>query len=289
MNQRQESERSKSYTWEHQVETPSEALKNWVCAYRGYRENTEQPICRLEVPKDRVILILGFGDRLHIHSVGSQSPASQYAAFVAGLGANPLITEHSGVQRCLEIELFPWAIHRLFDSAPAEFTQGCIHLEDLWGAQAHQLLEHLSEVPTWQGRFALVNRVLLEKVAASHAIPRPEIQWAWHHLESHGGCVPIGQLARTIGWSDRYFAARFREQVGITPKAAARRIRFNHALQLLKGDNPMGLSDIAATCGYSDQSHFAREFRLFTGCSAKVYQQAHFAGLPGIPGHIVEE
>ena len=267
---------------------PSAILQDWVCAYSGYQENSRQPVRRLEVPKDRVILILGFGESLNIQAVGSQLLAERYTAFVAGLNENPLITEYSGVQRCIEVELLPWAINRLFNRVPTDFIQGCVHLEDLWGGKAQLLLEQLSEVPTWQGRFDLVNRVLAERVSASNALPRPEIQWAWHQLQKHGGWVPIRQLAQTVGWSDRYFATRFREQIGMTPKAAARRMRFNHALQLLRSVNPMSLSDIAATCGYSDQSHFSREFRLFAGCSVKVYQNAHFAYLPGIPGHIVE-
>ena len=288
MNHPQKVRQPKSNTWEYQVGQPSHVLKDWVCAYSGYQESARQPVRRLEVPKDRAILILGFGDRLSIHAVGSQLPAGQHTAFVAGLGDNPLITEYSGVQRCIEIELLPWAIKRLFNRVPGEFTQGCVSLEDLWGAKALLLLEQLSEVPTWPARFDLVNRVLVEKVLASSARPRPEIQWAWHQLQHHGGCIPIQQLAQTIGWSDRYFAARFKEQIGITPKVTARRMRFNHARHLLKSVNPMSLSDIAATCGYSDQSHFSREFRLFAGCSAKVYQHARFVDLPGIPGDIID-
>ena len=141
---------------------------------------------------------------------------------------------------------------------------------------------------SWQERFSLVDQVLLEKFATSSQIIRPEIRWAWNQLERHGGRIQIRQLAEMIGWSDRYFATRFREQIGVTPKAAARRIRFNHAHQLLKASDHYALSEIALTCGYSDQSHFTREFRLFSGCSPRVFQKAHFADLLGTPGDIVD-
>ncbi|MEO1300184.1 MAG: helix-turn-helix domain-containing protein [Cyanobacteria bacterium J06636_16] len=274
--------------WEYWTGQPDGALKGWVCSYIGYCENPGRPVSRLEVPKNRVILILGFGDRLSIRSVNARTSADQYAAFIADFGANPLITEYEGVQRCIEIELFPWAINTLFGCPPIELTKGCVHLEALWGAATSLLLERLSEMPTWQSRFDLVNQILIAKIAASTSTVPPEIQWAWHQLENQGGCVPIRQLAQTIGWSDRYFAAGFREHVGITPKVAARRIRFNRAVQRLEADNSCSLSDLAASCGYSDQSHFAREFRLFAGCSAKVYQQAQFRDILGISSNIVE-
>lgn len=274
-------------TWEYVAGTPSDIFKDWACSYSGYREDVGRPVRRLEVPRDRVILILGFGDQLQISSVGSKSEPGKYQAFVVGLGEDSLITEHDGAQRCVEIELLPWAADRLFRGASTEFTQGIVDLEDTWGNDALLLIEQLSEMSSWQERFSLVERVLSEKFATSSRIIRPEIRWAWDQLERYGGCIPIWQLAEKIGWSDRHFATRFRNQIGITPKAAARRIRFNHAHQLLNALDNYALSEIAAICGYSDQSHFNREFCLFSGCSPTVYQKAHFADLLGSPGDIV--
>jgi transcriptional regulator GlxA family with amidase domain len=47
--------------------------------------------------------------------------------------------------------------------------------------------------------------------------------------------------------------------VGLSPKTAARVIRFDRALGLLRGGVP--LAEVAAACGYYDQAHFTREFR----------------------------
>jgi hypothetical protein len=79
------------FPWEYMAGMPSDSLKSWACSYSGYRENVGRSVCRLEVPKNRVIVILGFGDRLQIHPVGSTVPPVQYQAFVVRLGADPLI------------------------------------------------------------------------------------------------------------------------------------------------------------------------------------------------------
>lgn len=274
-------------SWEYVTGISSEHLKNWACSYSGYCEDAGRPVSRLEVPRDRVIAVLGFGDRLQINPVNFKTSLANYQAFIVGLNEAPLLIEHDGFQRCIEIELLPWAANKLFGGASAELTQGVVALEDIWGNQANLLVEQLSQMSSWQKRFALVDQVLSERFAESNQNSWSEIQWAWNQLEQHGGCIPIRQLAKMLGWSDRYFAARFREQVGITPKAAARRIRFTRAHRRLTLSDD-ALSVIAATCGYSDQSHFTREFHLFSGCSPSIYKKAQFPDLLGTPGEIIQ-
>ena len=83
----------------------------------------------------------------------------------------------------------------------------------------------------------------------------------------------MASLAREIGWSPRYLGSRLQAETGLTPKAAARVVRFDRARRLLQrwsastaGGPPPVLADLAAGCGYYDQAHLAREFRAFAGC-----------------------
>ncbi|MBE9097957.1 hypothetical protein [Vacuolonema iberomarrocanum] len=63
--------------WDYRVGTPSRATKDWVTAYSGYHEDVGRSVCRLETPKDRIILILGFGDRPR-QSVGWSGRGTQH-------------------------------------------------------------------------------------------------------------------------------------------------------------------------------------------------------------------
>jgi AraC-like DNA-binding protein len=274
--------------WEYVAGLPAFALRSSIRLYSGYYQNADQPVCRLQAPSARVMLVLGFGSDMKIRQIGSGENSGANQAFVAGLEAQPLLREHDGERYCIAIALPPWAAYRLFQGAATEFVQEVVALEDVW-VEAERLIEQLSEQSSWSQRFALVDRLLNEKLTTSQHLVRPEIRWAWEQLEAQGGCILIRQLARKIGWSDRYFAKQFQEQTGITPKAAARQIRFTHAYKLLKTSNDHTLSEIALACGYSDQSHFTREFHAFCGCSPNTFQKAKaamadFSGLPGEPG-----
>jgi transcriptional regulator GlxA family with amidase domain len=80
-------------------------------------------------------------------------------------------------------------------------------------------------------------------------------------LRASSGTVSIAQVAREVGWSDRHLARGFRREIGLTPKAAARVIRFDRARRLPPRHSG---AVVAAECGYADQAHLIREclFRL---------------------------
>jgi AraC-like DNA-binding protein len=61
-----------------------------------------------------------------------------------------------------------------------------------------------------------------------------------------------------------HLARGFRREIGLTPKAAARVIRFDRACRLLPRHSGVA---VAAECGYADQAHLIREFVSFTGPS----------------------
>ena len=63
-------------------------------------------------------------------------------------------------------------------------------------------------------------------------------------------------------------ANRFRAELGVTPKVAARIFRFERACGLI-GNRRLPLAEVAAACGYADQAHMTRDWNTFTGTSPK--------------------
>ena len=101
----------------------------------------------------------------------------------------------------------------------------------------------------------------------------PEVAWAWRRLLDSGGAIPIGRLAAEVGWSHKHLITRFRQQVGLRPKTAARLVRFDRVWRRLdqSGGRPEW-ADLAREAGYADQAHLIREFRQFTGTTPTDFQ-----------------
>ena len=80
-----------------------------------------------------------------------------------------------------------------------------------------------------------------------------------------GAGAPVRRAAAAGGRTPRQLERQFRALAGVTPKAYARRARFEHARDRLWAAPTTRLSALAAECGYADQAHLTREFAEFAG------------------------
>lgn len=258
---------------------PAPWARELIGGYAGFRESVPHPVRRVEVPPPRTTLVLAFGGRLRVWRKGGV-PRS-LAAFVTGPCSGPAIAEHDGVIQCLEVDFPPYAAPIFFAGAAA-LGSDPVPLSDLWGADAGNLIEQLTQAMDWATRLALVDKALRGRQTIAPPPPRSPIIWAWRELVRTQGGRPIRSLAREIGWSERHFATRFHVIIGTTPKAFARRLRFDAVRRRLESGGLETLCRLAAEYGYADQSHMVRDFQVFAGCAPSTYRRARLKELAGI-------
>jgi transcriptional regulator GlxA family with amidase domain len=142
--------------------------------------------------------------------------------------------------------------------------------EDVLGRAAPRLRERLPEAAGWDERFAIFGEEMGLGQDAAVTGPRPEVVDAWRLLTATRGRIRIGELAERVYLSRRRLSTLFAAEFGLTPKEAARTMRFTHAVARI-GEGVRGgaldLATVAAECGFSDQPHLNREFRDLTGTS----------------------
>lgn len=76
---------------------------------------------------------------------------------------------------------------------------------------------------------------------------------------SFHGSVTVRQLAAQVGVHPAHFSRAFRRYQGCTPVEYMRRLRLEAACRMLVTTHSPG-AEIAAQCGFSDQSHMTRVF-----------------------------
>ncbi|MFD3699722.1 helix-turn-helix domain-containing protein [Streptomyces sp. NPDC058646] len=240
-------------------------LRPFVHSYAGYWEAAATPYRVRLVPTGRAVVVISLGEPFaQVRRLDSASPGSQVTgSLVAGLEDGPRVCDHPGGQEAIRLELTPLGAFRLFALPMSELTNRVVELRDVLGPEAGVLAERLAATPDWGTRFDLLDLALAARLE-NGSRPAPEVGHAWRLLSRAGGAIPVGRIAAEVGWSQSYLVRRFTEQVGLTPKASARVLRFHRAVGLLtRGGASLG--DVTAACGFYDQAHLNREFRALGG------------------------
>jgi len=237
---------------------PAAPLAGQVTSYYGFEMQTPEPVCQREGPGTDVVVILTFEEHWLIDG-------ERHTSFVAGLHERQVTTEHPGRSLGMQVNLDPLAARALVGAPLHELAGRTVPLEEIVDAS---LVERLADARGWDARFALLDDTLAPPLADAH--PSPEVAWAWRRLRATHGRVAIGELAAELGWSRKRMVARFRDEIGLPPKAASRVLRFERARELA-GTMPWG--ELAFECGFSDQSHLIAEFRRITGRTPETFLQ----------------
>ncbi len=140
-------------------------------------------------------------------------------------------------------------------------TDRIIPLNDLWNKRAVEL-SRLLETTDQPSQFV---RILAQ------AIPSVEVhsplQRAIRMMEKLQGQLALDSAAAMAELSARQFRRRCIEATGLTPKKLNRILRFRQAANLA-ATWAGRQADLAAECGYADQSHLIAECRKFAGRTA---------------------
>ncbi|MFC7741227.1 helix-turn-helix domain-containing protein [Nocardiopsis composta] len=179
----------------------------------------------------------------------------------------------------VQVRLSPPAARAILGASPAESGGAVLALDDLWGREAERVRERLAGAPSWEERFALVEAVLARRGEAAEPVD-PEVARAWERILAARGLVRVEDLAAEVGWSRRRLWSRFRSQIGLPPKRAARLVRFDRAAHRLAAGEEA--ARVAAEGGYSDQSHLHRDVAEFTGATPAAVAGEPFLAVDGI-------
>ncbi|MET0559422.1 MAG: AraC family transcriptional regulator [Solirubrobacterales bacterium] len=190
-------------------------------------------------------------------------------AWIAGLDDRPEVVASGGRHTELDLKLTPVGAYVLCGIPLQELSRQIVPLEEIFGRRAKHLPERLAGTSDWDSRFKLVERLLLGHPAGNRA-PDPVVVEAHSRLLAADGRLRIGRLAADLQVSRRHLSTRFHAQLGVPPKTMARLLRFDLVRRQM-ARHRHNWADVAALCGFADQSHLNREFRELAGTTPESF------------------
>ncbi|GAA4589847.1 AraC-like DNA-binding protein [Actinoplanes octamycinicus] len=245
---------------------PAPPLRAHVAFYSGYRQRGLPPGRHRGLPSPYLTLIFTIDEPLVIseHPDRRQAPGV-YDALLGGLHLRPATITHDGRQSGVQVALHPLGCRALLGLPAGELAGLDVDPAAVLGEPVvAEIRERLAAAAGWPARFAVLDTALGTLVRSRPDRPGTErVAHVWAAVR-RGAPASIADLAGQVGWTPRHLTDRFRAELGLRPKEAARMARFDRARRALRPD--VRLADVAAAHGYADQSHLVRDFQAFAGC-----------------------
>lgn len=255
---------------------PHDALRGLVAPYHGYRYAGLEPGVHHGLPSSGLTVVIAFDDPLDVGWLGVPASRGRHWVLASGLHTAPALIRHDGTQHGIQLALTPEGTRALLGLPAGALAAELVPVGDLVGRLVEEAYDRIAGAITWQERFAALDAALLRLFRRTPPVTiRPELSRAWTRLEGTRGRLDIGTLAEETGWSRRHLAGQFKAEYGLTPKQAARVMRFEHSWDLLRVA-PRRLAEVAATTGYADQAHMTREWRELAGYTPAEWRRREF-------------
>jgi AraC-like DNA-binding protein len=193
--------------------------------------------------------------------------------------------EHASI---VGVHFRPGGAFPLLGVEPGALADQHVDLEALWGPAARALRERLCSATGAEQRFALLDQVLLARLARPRR-RHPAVAVAIDRLRQPGASV--GAIADEVQLSHRRLIELFTREVGMTPKLFGTVRRFERAMARAQGAARVEWARLAAACGYFDQSHMIRDFTMLAGSTpAELLRhtrqvKAHHVAVPSNPSN----
>lgn len=205
---------------------------------------------------------------------GDEEQGTRYSpAVLSGIHTHPIFLDSYSRISTMGIVFRPGAITAFFGLPTNELYNQVISLADLIPADTSRLFGLLEQTTKAGQKFLAIESFLIDLLDRNFR-PTPAIKLAISRIRKFNGTSSIAEIQDQTGYSQRHFSQLFKELAGLSPKRYARLCRFEHAVELIYGNNISDWTRLAHDLGYYDQSHFIRDFKAMAGLLPTHYHQS---------------
>ncbi|NNE65340.1 MAG: helix-turn-helix transcriptional regulator [Pyrinomonadaceae bacterium] len=201
--------------------------------------------------------------------------------WASGVRTRPITIPSGAGSRMFVIIFKKGMAHPFFPIPMNELKDNVVQAEVLWKDEITLLRERLLEAATADERFVAAEKFLYELLIPTNS-PRTFVEYGVSRILSDPTQTRLSRLTEEVGYSKKHFINKFKQDVGVSPKAYLRIMRFQRAIEEIESRD-YDWAEIALDCGYYDQAHFINDFRTFSGFTPVEYARQKNGNLNYVP------
>lgn len=236
---------------------PTEQLRPYIKAFRIIE--CEEEIVNRVIPNTSFVMAFRFKGQISYLNNSEKTilPATTFS----GLRKTVRLINYARQSSALLVMFTETGVSGFFKQPPLDLFEQSAPLDSLFPfSELSVIEERLNAANNNRNRVAIVEQFLCSKLFYNKTDGL--VAEAIANIYSKNGLTRIEALANGLYISLDAFEKRFRKVTGTTPKQFSSIVRLR---SIVLRDGSTSFIDLAFESGYYDQSHFNKDFKLFTG------------------------
>lgn len=193
--------------------------------------------------------------------------------YLFGQTIKPMALKVKGAFQIYGVRLFPFAVRTLLGVNPRTLNDDCYDLLHVVGIDTEDFIQRMKTATTKTQVVEILSEyfeVLLKNAARN---PDNRVILATNLILKTNGNIKVKEIRERLHISERTLERQFKKEIGVAPTQFAKIIQFHSSVKILSEKDYINLTDVSYKSGYTDQSHFIRSFKKYTGKTPKEFQK----------------
>ncbi len=191
--------------------------------------------------------------------------------FLYGQTLKPVALDIIGKHEYIVVQLYPFASSYLLDVDPKKLNDDCYDLLQIEAPNVSNFNNQLQNNQSLEKRVKIISNLIRELVKEHKITEDNRVEQAISIIIESEGQIKIKELLSRVFMTERTLERHFIAHIGLTPKQFAKIIQFKSSISKLTQERYNSLLEVGLDCGFSDQSHFIRTFKGYTGQTPSYY------------------
>ena len=185
--------------------------------------------------------------------------------FLYGQTIDPISLDTKGRHSYIVLQLYPFASKYLLDIDPKKLNDDCLDLLQINYVDVDSFYKNLISSNDQSEQINIILELIRQLINSHKVSQNDQIENAISIILQNKGQIKIRTLLDQIFVTERSLERYFLSYIGLTPKQFCKIIQFQSSIQTLTKSSYNSLLEVGLESGFSDQSHFIRSFKNYTG------------------------